>query len=209
MTAAGTANNQAAGNTYTDIVTVLDFVISQRLEKVRTSMVVLVKAVTPGANGAPAKVDVQPMVNTLDGAGIAYAHGIVRGIPCFRYQGGTCAVMVDPQVGDIGEIQISHRDISSAIATRAVANPCSYRRFNYADSVYMGAILGPEPTDFVQVTPGAITVTTTGTMTLNAATLVINANVQTTGTVTNNGHAIDSTHKHVNSGGSGLGGEPE
>lgn len=41
----------------------------------------------------------------------------------------------------------------------------------------------------------------------NAST--ITGNLNTTGTITNNGHHIDSTHQHINSGGSGLGGVPQ
>ncbi|MDE4918542.1 phage baseplate assembly protein V [Cupriavidus metallidurans] len=41
----------------------------------------------------------------------------------------------------------------------------------------------------------------------NAST--ITGNLNTTGTITNNGHRIDSTHQHINSGGSGLGGVPQ
>jgi hypothetical protein len=41
----------------------------------------------------------------------------------------------------------------------------------------------------------------------NAST--VNGDFDTTGTITNNGHDIGSTHKHLNSGGSGLGGVPQ
>jgi uncharacterized protein involved in type VI secretion and phage assembly len=41
----------------------------------------------------------------------------------------------------------------------------------------------------------------------NAST--VSGNFNTTGTITNNGHNIGSTHQHINSGGSGLGGVPQ
>ncbi|NOV25885.1 phage baseplate assembly protein V [Cupriavidus necator] len=40
-------------------------------------------------------------------------------------------------------------------------------------------------------------------------TSTITGNLDTTGTIYNNGHDIGSTHKHLNSGGSGLGGVPQ
>jgi len=40
-------------------------------------------------------------------------------------------------------------------------------------------------------------------------TFNINGNIASTGSITNNGHRVDSTHQHVNSGGSGLGGVPQ
>lgn len=39
--------------------------------------------------------------------------------------------------------------------------------------------------------------------------LIVNGNVDTTGTLTNNGHDVGSPHQHLNSGGSGLGGIPQ
>lgn len=41
----------------------------------------------------------------------------------------------------------------------------------------------------------------------NAST--VSGNFSTTGTIKNNGHDIGSTHQHINSGGSGLGGVPQ
>lgn len=40
-------------------------------------------------------------------------------------------------------------------------------------------------------------------------TLTVNGNVETTGTLKNNGKNVGSTHQHVNSGGVGLGGVPQ
>jgi phage baseplate assembly protein V len=40
-------------------------------------------------------------------------------------------------------------------------------------------------------------------------TSTVTGNLNTTGTITNNGHDIGSTHQHINSGGTGLGGVPQ
>lgn len=48
----------------------------------------------------------------------------------------------------------------------------------------------------------------TGSVASGVAALITGA-VQFVGTITSNGHAIDSTHQHTNSGGSGLGGPPQ
>lgn len=48
----------------------------------------------------------------------------------------------------------------------------------------------------------------TGSVASGVASLITGA-VQFVGTITSNGHAIDSTHQHTNSGGSGLGGPPQ
>lgn len=39
--------------------------------------------------------------------------------------------------------------------------------------------------------------------------LTVNGDVETFGSLENNGHDVGSTHKHINSGGSGLGGVPQ
>ncbi|RQR87733.1 MULTISPECIES: Gp138 family membrane-puncturing spike protein [unclassified Burkholderia] len=48
----------------------------------------------------------------------------------------------------------------------------------------------------------------TGSVVSGVASL-ITGTVQFVGSITSNGHAIDSTHQHTNSGGSGLGGPPQ
>lgn len=48
----------------------------------------------------------------------------------------------------------------------------------------------------------------TGSVASGVASLITGA-VQFVGNITSNGHAIDSTHQHTNSGGSGLGGPPQ
>ena len=48
----------------------------------------------------------------------------------------------------------------------------------------------------------------TGSVASGVASLITGA-VQFVGSITSNGHAIDSTHQHTNSGGSGLGGPPQ
>lgn len=48
----------------------------------------------------------------------------------------------------------------------------------------------------------------TGSVASGVASLITGA-VQFVGSITSNGHAIDSTHQHTNSGGTGLGGPPQ
>ena len=44
----------------------------------------------------------QPLVNMLDGAGDATEHGTIFGLHYTRLQGGANAIILDPQVDDIG-----------------------------------------------------------------------------------------------------------
>lgn len=192
------------------------FVINSIIGKLATAALVQVMAVTnSGGVSAVGFVDVQPMVNQVDGAGNPTPHATIHNMPYVRLQGGTNAIILDPKVGDKGVAVFCSRDISQVKRTKDFANPGSAARFDWADGVYIGLMLGDTPTTFfefldngnIQITsPNQITVTA-ATINLNGA-VNINGNVATTGTLTNNAHAVGSTHVHTASGGTGLGGPP-
>lgn len=138
---------------------VMSFVIQQALSRTRTMVLVKVVAVTNNGGVAPVgSVDVHPLVNMLDGAGVASPHGIILGLPYTRIQGGANAVIIDPAVGDIGWAAIADRDISSVKETKAQANPGSFRRFDMADGVYIGGILNGIPEQYVQMNSDGVKV---------------------------------------------------
>ena len=165
---------------------------------------VRVISVSGGGISSPPMVAVQPMVDQVDGFGNRTAHGTIYNIPCFRYQAGICAFIVDPIVGDIGLAVICDRDISQVKSTGAISGPGSARQNSWADGLYFGAFLGGTPTTYVQATQaGIINIVAPGG-------LNINANIATTGTITNNGSPIGSTHVHINTQpGGGVSGIPQ
>ncbi|KML48199.1 hypothetical protein VL15_30575 [Burkholderia cepacia] len=212
-----------------------------------------VKAVTNAGSVSPVGfVDVLPLVNQLDGSDNAMPHGVIHNLPYFRLQGGANAVIIDPQVGDIGLAVIEDRDISSVKANRGPANPGSKRIFDMADGLYIGGFLNGAPSQYVQFSAAGISVVSPTKVTLQAPLVEVDAStsftvnspqsgfrgtvivqgllswlagmtgsavsgvaslisgtVQFIGSITSNGHAIDNTHQHPNSGGSGLGGPPQ
>jgi hypothetical protein len=135
----------------TSFYNTLVFMIRQELAKVRTSIPVKVIAVHGGGVGPPPTVDVQPLVNQTDGQGNSTPHGIIYGIPVHRCQGGTGAIINDPQVGDVGHMTVHDRDISSVKANNgAQSNPGSMRRHDMADGSYAGAMpMGVTPTTYI------------------------------------------------------------
>lgn len=245
--------------------------------EIQTTKPVQVVAVRSAGELAEAGfIDVQPLVNQVDGAGNQVPHGVIHNVPYIRMQGGANAVIMDPVVGDIGICGFCTHDISVVKSTKKAANPGSKRRFDYADAVYIGGILNGVPTQFIRFYSGGIEVvsptkvrlaapvielaatdhisntapqvsttastsitettasyslsassaadvtapTTTihgaevvtgltslnggfaalaraggGASTINSA-VSINGNTDTTGTLTNNGHAVGSTHAH-------------
>ena len=134
------------------------FHISQEQGWVRTSVPVKIIAVHGGGVGAPPTVDVQPVVNMMDGAGNATQHGTIYGISCTRNQGGGNAIINDPQVGDIGHMVICDRDISSVKANAGdQSNPGSFRRHDLADGIYTAFMMkATTPTQYHQFTGSGI-----------------------------------------------------
>jgi hypothetical protein len=181
------------------------FVISQMMNRMCTATLVQVKAVSnDGVDAAVGTVDVQPMVNQLDGAGVAVSHGTVYSLPYFRLQGGSNAVILDPNVGDIGLAVIADHDISSVKKNKAVSNPGSLRRFDMADGLYIGGFLNAVPAQYIQFvnavggsspTPAAINIVSTGKITLtDGAGSAISMNGDHTGAMTfTNGLTINAT----------------
>jgi hypothetical protein len=181
----------------------MTFLVMQILSRANTSTLVQVKAVTnSGGVSAVGFVDVQPLVAQLDGYGNAVPHGVINDIPYFRIQGGTNAVIIDPEIGDIGMAVFADRDISSVKAKKGAANPGSGRRFDMADGVYFGGLLNGAPTQYMQFSTTGINITSPTKVTITAPETDI------IGTLKNNGVNVGSTHVHggVSPGGSNTSG---
>lgn len=152
------------------------FLIRQILNQISTATLVQVKAVTNNGGISPVGfVDVLPLVNQLDGYNNAVPHGVVHNVPYFRLQVGGNAVIIDPQVGDIGICVFADRDISSVKANKAQANPGSKRRFDMADALYIGGVLNGTPTQYVAFAAGGITVSSPTKVTISAPTVEVDA----------------------------------
>ncbi len=168
----------------------LTFFWNAMMSRVRTAHPVVVKAVHGGGVGPIGTVDVQPLVNQVNGIGQGTAHGTVYGRPYLRWQGGTSAFILDPVPNDIGLLVCCDRDISAVIKTLAQALPGSLRRFNFADGVYVSACASETtPTDYVWIKPNraGIDIVTQGTVTERAN------QVNITGAWNANGATVDTS----------------
>lgn len=130
------------------------FYIRQALARVSTAKLVKVLAVDTDAK----TVDLQPMVNQLDGIGNSTPQPQVFAIPYLYFQCGNGAIIADPVVGDKGLAVFCDRDNSSVLATKDVANPGSYRKLDVADGVYVCALpgLNDAPEQSVTFTPSGM-----------------------------------------------------
>lgn len=192
----------------------LSFLVNQILNSRNVAALVQVKAVTNNGGLSPAGfVDVLPLVNQLDGAGNKTPHGIVHSLPYFRLQGGTNAVILDPQVGDIGVAVFADRDISAVKASRAPANPGSMRRADLADGLYLGGFLNGTPSQVVRFAADGVHVTSPTAVHIVAP--VINSagawahagTIVATGDVVGGGISLDGhMHTGITPGGANTGG---
>jgi hypothetical protein len=149
-----------------------EFITWSIISRISTATLVQVKKVTnAGGVAAVGFVDIQPLVNMVDGAGNAYPHGKIFQCPYFRLQGGTDAVILDPKVDDIGIAIFADRDISSVTVNKAQSNPGSSRKYSKADGIYIGGVLNGTPQQYVQFTTGGITVKSPSAVTIAAPSI--------------------------------------
>lgn len=169
----------------------------------RASHVALVRVVavnSPGGVAPAGTVDVQPLVNMINGLNQQTPHGLLYGLPYARIQGGARAIIIDPVVGDMGVALFCDRDISSVKANQAQSNPGSRRRFDMADGLYLGGYLNAAPTSYVMMNDDGITIVDPTQITLQAPTITMTADA---GQILANDVPLDThTHGGVQSGSS-------
>lgn len=171
------------------------FAVGRLLSKVETAMPVQVVACTKsGAVDGIGFVDVVPLVNMIDGAGVAVPYTTLFNLPYARMQAGTNAIIMDPQPGDKGVCIFASRDITKFKNTGEAANPGSYRQFNLADGMYLGlGLLGATPTQYVQFSGAGIVIKSPTLVKLEApqvtiqGPLAVNGNLTLTGNLAQTG----------------------
>lgn len=152
------------------------FLVWQILREIAGARLVQVQAVTnAGGVSSVGFVDVLPLVNQLDGSDNAMPHGVIHNLPYFRLQGGTNAVIIDPQVGDIGIAVVEDRDISSVKANRGPANPGSKRIFDMSDGLYLGGFLNGAPSQYVRFSASGIEIVSPTQIRMAAPSIVLQA----------------------------------
>jgi hypothetical protein len=172
------------------------FVIDQKLAKLNTCALVKVTRVTGAGVALTGFVDCMPLVSLIDGKGNAYDNPELHNVPYFRVQGGTNAVIVDPEVGDIGLVCYASRDISGVKNALKAGPPSSARQFDLGDALYFGGFRNAAPTRYIQFTSSGIkihgvgsadtiTLENIGNVNVNASTkMTVNCDTQINGNLT-------------------------
>ena len=174
---------------------VLDFMIQQALAKMSTSTLVQIikapydrngNAITPGSAVPVGFVDVQPMVNQINGDGTNTPHGTVYRLSYYRHAGANGAIITDPVVGDQGLMVVSDRDTSAQRNNYQVGPPASGRQYDKADGTYFGSTQGQTaPSQYIAFTANGLTVQDKNSnslaMSSSSATLTANNTANVTG----------------------------
>lgn len=191
----------------------LAFQVQQALARVQTLTLVRVVACSNEGGIVPVgTVTVQPLVNLMSADRVAFEHAPLYNLPYLRVQGGVNAIIMDPQPNDIGLAGFCSRDISAVKATKAKANPGSFRQFDYADGVYIGGCLNGVPTQYVVLNDDGVKIVSPTAITLQAPTITLDGNVEVTGDETVQGEVTAGTialtthtHSGVQAGGGNSG----
>lgn len=176
------------------------------IKDIRTAIPVKVVAVYPGTGTPPTigKVDVQPLVQTVDGSGKLWNLGVTYGASFCRIQAGNTAIVVDPAVNDIGLAVACDRDISSVIAAAGIAAPGSSRTHDISDLVYLYSVVSAEAvTQYILANANGITLLSPNTITIQGAHIKMigpidanGAQISASGEITDAAGKVLGTHKH-------------
>ncbi len=178
-----------------------DFLIKQHVSRVRT--MTMAKVIAVSSDGST--VDIQPLINQVDGQGNVTPHGTVYGIQIHKFSGGNGTVQVTPTIGDIGMIHCADRDMSAAISAKGAAAPGSNRTHDFADSVYMGGFgnINGTPTNSMVWGANGLTITVgSASYVFGSSGLAVTGNVTATQGITAGMGGADSVtlQNHLHTG---------
>jgi hypothetical protein len=182
------------------------FMVTQLMNRRNhATLVKVLKVSQAGTVAAVGTVEVMPMVNLMDGRRNKIDNAPIYNVPYFRLQGGANAVILDPIAGDIGICIFSDKDISAVKASKAPANPGSYRRGDLADGLYMGGFLNGTPTNYVQFVGNDINVKAAGNVNITAPAISLkNAGTLLKKLVNETFLTLFDAHTHLYSPGGGT-----
>ena len=164
--------------------TELQFIMRSMIGKVNTGELVEVISVSNDGLSPVGFVSVRPLVYKIDGDNTNIERPIIHNVPYFRLQGGTNAIIIDPQVGDIGFCGFSSRDISLVKRTRKAAAPNIKSNYGISDALYFGGMLNGTPEQYVWFKEGGeVVVKATTKVTIDAPLTHCTGNLTAAGTI--------------------------
>lgn len=169
------------------------YIINNLIANIHTMMPVKILSVTvPPDSLAPiGRCEVLPLVQQIDGSNNVYPMGKIVNVPYLRVQGGSNAIVIDPQVGDVGLCGFCERDISIVKRTGELSAPDTRRKYDINSAVYMFTMMSGVPEQYIHFLENGINIKTTGDLNING--LIIKAN----GTLVTKDGVIVDTHSHA------------
>ena len=155
------------------------------------------------------------MLGTTDGQKISRAQ--LSNIPVFRFGGGGFFIRFPVKAGDFGWLKATDRDVSLIMQRGGLEDwPNTLRQHSFSDGMFFPDTLKSWVIDganadalVIQSLDGSVCVSLhSGKVKIEAADIEVVGNMSVTGTMTNNGVNIGSSHVHsgVQSGTSNTGG---
>ena len=168
------------------------YIIESLISNIHTMIPVKILSVTvPADTLAPiGRCEVQPLVQQIDGSNNTYDLGKIINVPYLRVQGGSNAIVIDPQVGDVGLCGFCERDISIVKRTGALSAPDNRRRYDINSAVYMFTMMSGTPTQYIHFKSSGIDIKSTGNVNINGLNILPDGTL-----VTKDGIVVD-THSH-------------
>ena len=132
-------------------------------------------------------VDIQLMIEQTNGQKKGNETAIICNVPYIRIQGGTNAVIIDPEINDLGVAIFSSRDITNFKEARRQTPPATWRKFSISDAIYIGGIRNQKPVQYIHFRNDGIEIyspkrvhITTPTVLIDSDNTTINTSAKTT-----------------------------
>ena len=174
----------------------LEFFVKSFISRISTAVPVIVLSAEANASGGPAGyVDAKPLVMDVNTNRQAVEPPVIYGLPYFRLQAGSAAVVMDPVPGDIGLAVFAQRDCSALQPeAKSPVPPATRRAYSAADGFYIGGFLNAAPQTVIELKQDhSIAVTAQGGVTVRAPSVTV-----AEGDVIASGHSlIHHTHTGV------------
>ncbi len=123
------------------------------MDEHRTTMLVQIKQLYGGGEGAAPTADVVPVIHQTDGLGNVTEHGMIYGVAVARQSSGSGSFISDPAVNDYFVMHISDRDSTKFRNSGQPSAPDTFRRGSPSDGILTHQVLAPAPKQFWRFKP--------------------------------------------------------
>lgn len=116
-------------------------IFDQFISNVNGMLPAQVIAYSPINGNIPATVQVQPLIMLVDTNGNQIPRAQIANVPVLQIGSGGFLINFPIKTGDLGWIMANDRDISQFLSTYAQAQPNTFRKNDFADSIFIPGVL--------------------------------------------------------------------